>query len=151
MLSVAVLVLCIGLSSATWDCNERIPIEMRKQIVRYQNDFRQKLVKGEVNGANGKLKPAKFMKDLDWSCGLENEAASRCSNGVINTNFLYQTGTASDIVVGRGCNPTPLHFNDFKTAMDNWWSQAGGYVDNRFTDRRREEFAKGSDTLLEAS
>ncbi|RCN31743.1 hypothetical protein ANCCAN_22468 [Ancylostoma caninum] len=26
--------------------------------------------------------------------------------------------------------------------MDNWWSQAGGYTDNRFTDRRREEFAQ---------
>ncbi|RCN23922.1 hypothetical protein ANCCAN_30389 [Ancylostoma caninum] len=100
MLKAAVLVLCIGLSSARWDCNEKIPIKMRKQIVKYQNDFRQKLLKGEVNGASGKLKPAKFMKNLDWSCGLENQAASRCSNGVINSIFLYQTGAAFDIVIG---------------------------------------------------
>ncbi|RCN34393.1 SCP-like protein [Ancylostoma caninum] len=142
MLSVAVLVLCISLSSAEWDCNEKIPIEMRKQIVKYQNDFRQKLLEGEVKGANGKLKPAKFMKNLDWSCDFEKEAESRCRNGIINTNGLQQTGAASDIIVGPGCYPKPLHFNDFKKAMNNWWSQAGGYTDNLFKDRRREEFAQ---------
>ncbi|RCN31745.1 hypothetical protein ANCCAN_22470 [Ancylostoma caninum] len=147
MLSVAVLVLCISLSSAKWDCNEKIPIEMRKQIVKYQNDFRQKLLKGEVNGANGKLKPAKFMKNLDWSCDFEKEAESRCRNGIINTNGLQQTGAASDIIVGPGCYPKPLHFKDFKKAMDNWWRQAGGYTDNLFKDRRREEFAQVSFTV----
>ncbi|EYC12934.1 hypothetical protein Y032_0045g1167 [Ancylostoma ceylanicum] len=137
-----VLVLCVGWTSAKWDCNDKIPIKIRKQIVKYQNDRRDELLKGLVNAANGKLKPAKFMKKLNWSCGLEAAAASRCINGMINTNFLYQTGAASDIVVGRGCYPKPLRFNDFKKAMDNWWRQAGGYTDNRFTDRTREDFAQ---------
>ncbi|EPB74432.1 SCP-like protein [Ancylostoma ceylanicum] len=167
MLKLAVLVLCVGWTSAKWDCNDKIPIKIRKQIVKYQNDRRDELLKGLVNAANGKLKPAKFMKKLNWSCGLEAAAASRCINGMINTNFLYQTGAASDIVVGymfdisdiggahphreepipveetqRGCYPKPLRFNDFKKAMDNWWRQAGGYTDNRFTDRTREDFAQ---------
>ncbi|RCN32958.1 hypothetical protein ANCCAN_21220 [Ancylostoma caninum] len=65
MLNVAVLVLCIGWTAAKWDCNEKIPIEMRKQIVKYQNDFRHKLLKGEVRGTAGRmLKPAKYMNDL---------------------------------------------------------------------------------------
>ncbi|EYC12926.1 hypothetical protein Y032_0045g1162 [Ancylostoma ceylanicum] len=125
-----------------FNCSDTLPVEMRKRIVQYQNERRNELLKGQVNGANGNLKPAKYMNDLTWSCHLEAVAASRCRNGFINTNFLYETGAASDIVVGRGCNPTPLHFNDFKKAMDNWRNQAGGYRDNYFRDRTREEFAQ---------
>ncbi|KAL6732276.1 hypothetical protein Aduo_003052 [Ancylostoma duodenale] len=141
--TLQVLVLCIGWTAAKWDCNDKIPAEMRKQIVKYQNDFRHKLLKGEVRGTGGRmLYPAKYMHDLDWNCGLENQAASRVKNGMIDTNFLYQTGAASGMVIGPGCYPKPLRFNDFKEAMDQWWNQAGGYVDNRFDDRAREEFAQ---------
>ncbi|RCN32957.1 SCP-like protein [Ancylostoma caninum] len=119
-----------------------MPDEMRKQIIDYQNNFRQKLANGQVNGSNGTLAPAKFMENLDWSCDFEKEAASRCNNGVINTNLLYQIGAASDVIVGPGCYPKPLHFKDFKKAMDNWWRQASGYSDNQYTDRTKEAFAQ---------
>ncbi|EYC12921.1 hypothetical protein Y032_0045g1159 [Ancylostoma ceylanicum] len=49
-------------------------------------------------------------------------------------------GAASTIVIGPGCYPKPLHFNDFKKAMVEWWNEAKSYSDNRFTDRTRPNF-----------
>ncbi|EYC12919.1 hypothetical protein Y032_0045g1157 [Ancylostoma ceylanicum] len=52
------------------------------------------------------------------------------------------TNEASLLSARPGCYPKPLNFNDFKKAMDVWWNQAGGYKDNYFKDRTREEFAQ---------
>ncbi|EPB69048.1 hypothetical protein ANCCEY_11865 [Ancylostoma ceylanicum] len=142
MLTFAILALCLGWASAEFNCSDTLPMSIRMQIVQYHNERRDELLKGQVNGADGKLKPAKYMNKLTWSCKLEAVAVSRCKNGFINTNFLYETGAASGIVQGPGCYPKPLNFNDFKKAMDVWWNQAGGYKDNYFKDRTREEFAQ---------
>ncbi|KAL6732274.1 hypothetical protein Aduo_003050 [Ancylostoma duodenale] len=82
------------------------------------------------------------MNKLEWDCGLENRAAKRCSNGMIDTNFLYRTGAASTLVTGPGCYPKPLSFDDFKKAMDEWWREASAYSDNHFTDKTKENFAQ---------
>ncbi|EPB69050.1 hypothetical protein ANCCEY_11867 [Ancylostoma ceylanicum] len=148
MLKIAVLVLCISWSLAdNKPCNDRISDDIRQKIVKHMNDRRSELANGQVNGASGKLKAAKFMNKLEWDCSLEEEAARRCSNGRIDTNALYQMGPASTIVIGPGCYPKPLHFNDFKKAMVEWWDEAKSYSDNRFTDRTRPNFPQVSFAL----
>ncbi|EYC12917.1 hypothetical protein Y032_0045g1157 [Ancylostoma ceylanicum] len=100
MLTFAILALCLGWASAEFNCSDTLPMSIRMQIVQYHNERRDELLKGQVNGADGKLKPAKYMNKLTWSCKLEAVAVSRCKNGFINTNFLYETGAASGIVQG---------------------------------------------------
>ncbi|EPB69049.1 hypothetical protein ANCCEY_11866 [Ancylostoma ceylanicum] len=129
MLKIAVLVLCIGWSLAdSKPCNDKMPDDIRNKIVKHMNDRRTELANGQ-----------------EWDCSLEGEAAKRCSNGRIDTTVLEQMGAASTIVIGPGCYPKPLHFNDFKKAMVEWWNEAKSYSDNRFTDRTRPNFPQPCD------
>ncbi|EYC12923.1 hypothetical protein Y032_0045g1159 [Ancylostoma ceylanicum] len=65
MLKIAVLVLCIGWSLAdSKPCNDKMPDDIRNKIVKHMNDRRTELANGQVDGANGKLKAAEFMKTL---------------------------------------------------------------------------------------
>ncbi|EYC45434.1 hypothetical protein Y032_0428g1293 [Ancylostoma ceylanicum] len=96
----SVLLLCLASSAAGRSCHRKVPNVVRDQILRFHNDLRARLARGEVDGANGKLKPAKNMYELEWDCDLEYKAQKRCKDGWIDTNLLYNNGVVSDIVIG---------------------------------------------------
>ncbi|EPB65231.1 SCP-like protein, partial [Ancylostoma ceylanicum] len=141
-----VLLLCLASSAAGRSCHRKVPNVVRDQILRFHNDLRARLARGEVDGANGKLKPAKNMYELEWDCDLEYKAQKRCKDGWIDTNLLYNNGVVSDIVIGPSCLPQPLDFNrDFKRPMEKWWKQSRSYAqpnDNRLNDVSLEDFGQ---------
>ncbi|KAK6726346.1 hypothetical protein RB195_004580 [Necator americanus] len=105
------------------ECGGDLTVDVRKRIIETHNEHRRKAEKGEVEGSKGKLPAAMKLADLEYDCGLEQEARRRCKD-FIDVNFLYGLGANDDVVVGKGCNPPPQPVKDFLTSFNRWWEQS---------------------------
>ncbi|KAK6726347.1 hypothetical protein RB195_004583 [Necator americanus] len=81
------------------ECGGDLTVDVRKRIIETHNEHRRKAEKGEVEGSKGKLPAAMKLADLEYDCGLEQEARRRCKD-FIDVNFLYGLGANDDVVVG---------------------------------------------------
>ncbi|KAK6726822.1 hypothetical protein RB195_004871 [Necator americanus] len=120
---IPILFLWVSTSSADMECGGDLTVDVRKRIIETHNEHRRKAEKGEVEGSKGKLPAAMKLPDLEYDCGLEQEARRRCKD-FIDVNFLYGLGANDDVVVGKGCNPPPQPVKDFLTSFNRWWEQS---------------------------
>ncbi|KAK6726348.1 hypothetical protein RB195_004581 [Necator americanus] len=121
--STLILFLWVSTSFADMECGGDLTVDVRKRIIETHNEHRRKAEKGEVEGSKGKLPAAMKLADLEYDCGLEQEARRRCKD-FIDVNFLYGLGANDDVVVGKGCNPPPQPVKDFLTSFNRWWEQS---------------------------
>ncbi|KAK6725784.1 hypothetical protein RB195_004230 [Necator americanus] len=92
------------------ECGGDLTVDVRKRIIETHNEHRRKAEKGEVEGSKGKLPAAMKLPDLEYDCGLEQEARRRCKD-FIDVNFLYGLGANDDVVVGYTFRfPTNVRF-----------------------------------------
>ncbi|KAK6726371.1 hypothetical protein RB195_004593 [Necator americanus] len=118
---IPILFLWVSTSSADMKCGGDLTVHVRERIIETHNEHRRKAEKGEVEGSKGKLPAAMKLADLEYDCGLEQEARRRCGTS-IDVNFLYGLGSNDDIVVRSGCQPAPI--SDFLTSFNRWWEQS---------------------------
>ncbi|KAK6733575.1 hypothetical protein RB195_017369 [Necator americanus] len=92
--------------------------EWRTMVLKYHNDKRRSVSRGDEPNKTGTLKPAKKINELTWDCNLErtaNEGAAKCADYADNQLGVNQ----ETISTSSNCNIT----EETEKVLSKWWSE----------------------------